>query len=41
MLTYYEYAALFKTPCALAEDLMLVFQQPDRPQQEKIEEILI
>jgi len=28
MLTYHEYAALFKTPPAFADDLMLVFQQP-------------
>jgi hypothetical protein len=28
MLTYYEYAALSKTPCALADGLMLGFKQP-------------
>jgi hypothetical protein len=28
MLTYYEYAALSKTPHALADGLMLVFQHP-------------
>jgi hypothetical protein len=28
MLTYYEYAALFKTPHGLADDLMLVFKHP-------------
>jgi hypothetical protein len=28
MLTYYEYAALSKTPHALADGLMLVFQRP-------------
>jgi len=28
MLTYYEYAALSKTPFALADDPMLVFQLP-------------
>jgi hypothetical protein len=28
MLTYYEYAALSKTPCAWAYGLMLVFKQP-------------
>jgi hypothetical protein len=29
MLTYYEYAALSKTPHALADGLMLVFEHPD------------
>jgi len=29
MLTYYAYAALSKTPHALADGLMLVFQHPD------------
>jgi hypothetical protein len=28
MLTYYEYAALSKTPRAWADDLILVFQHP-------------
>jgi len=28
MLTYFEYAALSKTPRALADGLMLVFQHP-------------
>jgi hypothetical protein len=28
MRTYYEYAALSKSPHALADGLMLVFQQP-------------
>jgi hypothetical protein len=28
MLTYYQYAALSKTPCALADGLMLVFKKP-------------
>jgi hypothetical protein len=28
MLTYYEYAALSKTPHALVDGLMLVFQHP-------------
>jgi hypothetical protein len=28
MLTYYKYAALSKTPHALADGLMLVFQHP-------------
>jgi hypothetical protein len=31
MLTYYEYAALSKTPHALADGLMLVFQHPVKP----------
>jgi hypothetical protein len=29
MLTYHQYAALSKTPHALADGLMLVFKHPD------------
>jgi hypothetical protein len=31
MLTFYEYAALSKTPHALADGLMLVFKHPAIP----------
>jgi hypothetical protein len=34
MLTYYEYAALSKTPRALADGLMLVFQHPAKGRKE-------
>jgi hypothetical protein len=39
MLTYNEYAALSKTPHALADGLMLVFQHPVKPDNNMAAEI--
>jgi hypothetical protein len=41
MLTYYEYAALSKTPHALADSLMLVFRHPAKDKRPFLKENFI